>query len=261
MLQHCSVKMMVPFSRFRKIGSLANMERRERNQRDATEFYEAIMGALRLKNACCKVSIFSFLECVSCEEKKGHLAASFVCHVKVKPVYSKDLIHTALTEKFSTNSALINIELTFANHCDASSVWEPSLIHRCPAALIFKLRRSTGQENILQSHVIPDKQLDLTSYALHKNSNQIAYRLGALICHHAQKIQDGHYTTHIVMGNGLIKTFDDDRQPQVIKINTLFGLETFLSSTSMLFYFLEPEKGRISECPRPHYNHHQNRDW
>ena len=143
------------------------------------------MDALRSKNACCKVSIFNFLKCVSCEEIKCHLVTSFVCHVKVldidEPVYSKDLIHSALTEKFSTNSALINIELTFANHCDVPSVWEPSLIHRFPAALIFKLRRSTGQENILQSHVIPDKQLDLTGYALHKNSNQITCRLGAVM--------------------------------------------------------------------------------
>ena len=96
--------------------------------------------------------------------------------------FNREVIHKFITGKY-------RIEI-----CTLLSVWERSLFYRFLAVVVFKLRRSTEQTNILQSHLTPVEELDLTNDSIYKNSERILYRLRAIICYHAKTIRSGHYT-------------------------------------------------------------------
>ena len=64
-------KKFLPLTRFRKIGTLVDMDLADGNQKDAAEFFVAIMDSLEPRNRCCKSKTFNFLKCVNCSEMTG----------------------------------------------------------------------------------------------------------------------------------------------------------------------------------------------
>ena len=168
-----------PFQKFRSICNLVGMDSSERLQRDAADFYDLIMNALKSKNLCGKARKFNFLKCLLCGEIKGSMKTFDVLNVKVLDTNErlpvKDLIHNALTKKFFAIESPENIESTFLSHCEEAVVWESSMIQQFLAVIAFKLHRTTGHKTLLQSQVMPDQDLDLTNFSIQNNARKVGY--------------------------------------------------------------------------------------